>query len=91
MFYYDVIGVFGQSLAWSWLLDFLNGTYDFKLQIMSIMFYRCTWYPLFMVTTFPIDIIKSGKLEPLIYGANFTFSVNLFHAECENLCHYYMF
>jgi len=45
MFYYDVIGVFGQSLAWSWLLDFLNGTYDFKLQIMSIMFYRCTWYP----------------------------------------------
>ena len=61
------------------ILDFLNGTYDFKLQIMSIMFYRCTWYRLFMVTTFPIDIIKSGKLEPLIYGAIFTFS------------HYYMF
>ena len=42
---------------------------------MSFMFYRCTWYLLFMVTTFLIDIIKSGKFEPLLYVTILTFSV----------------
>jgi len=32
---------------------------------MSIMFHTCTWYPLFMFTTFLIDIIKPGKLKLL--------------------------
>ena len=62
------------------ILDFLKGRYDYKFLIMSIMFYRFKWYLLFMVNTFSIDILKSGKLEPLLYEAIFTFSVKkLFH------------
>ena len=44
------------------------------------MFYRCKWYPLFMFTTFLIDIIKLGKLKSFLEGAIFTrIVVNWFH------------
>ena len=31
------------------------------------MFHTCTWYQLFMFTTFLIDIINPGKIKPFLY------------------------
>ena len=39
----------------------LNNEYN----VLYTVYVPSTWYPLFMVTTFSIEIIKSGKLEPL--------------------------
>jgi len=42
------------------------------------MFHICTWYQLFMFTTFLIDIIKHGKLQSLFKG-------HFFHTQREQL------
>ena len=80
MCYLDVITVFGHSLAWS--RHFRLSKWNVWLQTLDKEYNVLYTYMVSfsMVKTFSSDKMKSGKLDPLLYGAIFTFSIkNLFH------------